>query len=483
MSPSIIDETRIALGGIKDFARSFAQPNLRLGVTGLARSGKTVFITALVHNLLHGGRLPLLSAYSGGRIARVYLEPQPDYELPRFDYESHIEALTAENRRWPESTRRLSELRLTIEYRGQGLFSRDGVPRVLSIDILDYPGEWLLDLPLMQLSFAQWSAATLKASRKAARAELAKPFHDYLSSIDADAKRDEMQAVKAAELFTGYLSRCRADNVALSTLPPGRFLMPGDLAGSPLLTFAPLDVAADAEPRRGSLFALMQKRYEAYVAHVVKPFFIDYFARLDRQIVLVDALAVLNAGRNAVADLRTALTDVLAVYRQGSSSWASQILGRRIDRILFAATKADQLHHSSHNRLEAIMQTMLKEASSRAQFHGAQVDVSALAAIRATREAVVKQRGEELPCIVGVPEKGESIGNSVFDGHVEAAVFPGDLPETPSQALSGNLEAQVRFVRFRPPVLKRADGLGLGPSFPHIRLDRSLEFLFGDRLA
>jgi predicted YcjX-like family ATPase len=82
-----------------------------------------------------------------------------------------------------------------------------------------------------------------------------------------------------------------------------------------------------------------------------------------------------------------------------------------------------------------------------------------------------------------VPEKGESIGTSVFDGHVEAAVFPGDLPETPSQALSGNLEAQVRFVRFRPPVLKPADGLGLGPSFPHIRLDRSLEFLFGDRLA
>jgi uncharacterized protein len=483
MSPSIIDETRIALGGIKDFARSFAQPNLRLGVTGLARSGKTVFITALVHNLLHGGRLPLLSAYSGGRIARAYLEPQPDYELPRFDYESHVETLTSENRRWPDSTRRLSELRLTIEYRGQGLFSRDGVPRVLSIDILDYPGEWLLDLPLMQLSYAEWSAATLKTSRRAPRALLAKAFHDYLATVDPQARRDEMQAVKAAELFTAYLSRCRADDVALSTLPPGRFLMPGDLAGSPLLTFAPLNLAADATARRGSLFALMEKRYEAYVAHVVKPFFRDYFARLDRQIVLVDALSALNAGRDAVIDLRTALTEVLAVYRQGSSSWVSQILGRRIDRILFAATKADQLHHSSHNRLEAIMQAMLKEASARAEFQGALVDVSALAAIRATREAVVKQKGEELPCIVGVPEMSERIGSSVFDGETEAAVFPGDLPENPLQALKGNLEEQVRFVRFRPPVLKADAGLGVGSSFPHIRLDRVLEFLFGDRLT
>ncbi|MEC6999181.1 YcjX family protein [Brucella abortus] len=29
-----------------------------MGVTGLSRAGKTVFISALVHNLVHGGRLP-----------------------------------------------------------------------------------------------------------------------------------------------------------------------------------------------------------------------------------------------------------------------------------------------------------------------------------------------------------------------------------------------------------------------------------------
>ena len=28
----------------------------------------------------------------------------------------------------------------------------------------------------------------------------------------------------------------------MSLLPPGRFLMPGNLAGSPALTFAPLDL-------------------------------------------------------------------------------------------------------------------------------------------------------------------------------------------------------------------------------------------------
>ena len=82
---------------------------------GSPRSGKTVFITALVHNLLHGGRLPVFEAMASGRIARARLEPQPDDAVPRFDYETHARALI-EARDWPESTRRISELRLVIEY-------------------------------------------------------------------------------------------------------------------------------------------------------------------------------------------------------------------------------------------------------------------------------------------------------------------------------------------------------------------------------
>ena len=48
---------------------------------------------------------------------------------------------------------------------------------------------------------------------------------------------------------------------------------------------------------------MMERRYEAYKDVVVRPFFRDHFARLDRQIVLVDALAALNAGPDAVQDL------------------------------------------------------------------------------------------------------------------------------------------------------------------------------------
>ena len=80
----------------------------------------------------------------------------------------------------------------------------------------------------------------------------------------------------------------------------------------------------------------------------------------------------------------------------------------------------------------------------------------------------------------GTPLAGETIGGRRFDGLTETAVFPGDLPDDPAAALTAG--AAVRFVRFRPPKLER-DGRGLTLSLPHIRLDRALEFLLGDRLA
>ena len=466
----------MAAGGLADFATGLVSPSVRLGVTGLSRAGKTVFITALVHTLLKGGRVPAFEAMAQGRIIRCYLEPQPDDTLARFGYENHLAALSGKDRHWPESTSRISQLRITAEYEPRGLIARNFGSGKLHIDIVDYPGEWLLDLPLMQMSFAGWSAATVAASRVAPRLAMAEEWHRMLASLDPLAPADEQQAIAAAAVFTAYLARCRKDDVSLSTLPPGRFLMPGDFAGSPLLAFSPLGIPPSTELPRRSLGALMQRRYDSYVATIVRPFFFGHFARLDRQIVLVDTLTALNAGAGAVNDLQHALTQILTCFRQGSNSVVSSLFGRRIDRILFAATKADLLHHTSHGKLENILKLIVEEAMTRAEYAGAEIDVAALAAIRATREASVKQKGETLECIAGIPLAGETLGASNFDGETEAAIFPGDLPAEAHSALDGSLAGSLKFIRFRPPLMK--DG-----AFPHIRLDRAMEFLLGDRFA
>ena len=141
---NVRDAGRIAAGGLKDLATGLITPTLRLGVTGLSRSGKTVFITALVHALTKGSRLPVFEVYAQGRITRAYLEPQPDDDLPRFAYEGHLARLTAVDRSWPEGTRRISQLRLTLEYEPRGLIARNFGSGKLHIDIVDYPANGCL---------------------------------------------------------------------------------------------------------------------------------------------------------------------------------------------------------------------------------------------------------------------------------------------------------------------------------------------------
>lgn len=461
----------------------YLTPSLRLGVTGLARAGKTVFITALIRNLTQGGRLPFFAPYAEGRLISADLEPQPDDNIPRFDYEAHVAALAADPPEWPESTRRVSELRVALSFVPEHPVRRALGIRRLNLDIVDYPGEWLLDLAMLGQSFAAWSRDALARSRSAANGTAAADWLAFAGTLDAAQPEDEQTALEGARLFTAYLRAAR-DASKVATLGPGRFLMPGDLEGSPLLTFFPLDLADNAPPRRGSLAAMMARRYESYLAHVVRPFFREHFSRLDRQIVLVDVLGALNGGADSVLELERALAAVLSAFRPGPSSWLQSLFGqRRIDRLLFAATKADHIHHTSHDRLEAILALVTERAALRAGDAGAEARVMALAALRATREAQARDGKAMLPCIVGVPLPGETIGGERFDGRREAAIFPGDLPEDAAAALSGTVPFTATFPRFRPPRLLPVQPSGEIPAPPHIRLDRALDFLIGDWLA
>ena len=157
--------------------------------------------------------------------------------------------------------------------------------RTLTIDIVIIRAR-PLDLPLLRKSYPQWSAESLELSDHAPRAQIAAAWHAYLATLDPAGAEDEQAALKAAALFTQYLKACRDERYAMSLLPPGRFLMPGDLAGSPALTFSPLRWSDGETPPAGSLWAMMRRRFEAYKEVVVRPFFQDHFARLDRQVVL-----------------------------------------------------------------------------------------------------------------------------------------------------------------------------------------------------
>jgi predicted YcjX-like family ATPase len=457
--------------GLQDQASEFMEPSLRLGVTGLSRAGKTVFIASLVANLLDRGRMTGLAAAAEGRISAATLRPHPDRSVPRFEWEAHMDALRGDAPHWPEGTRHVSRLRLSFRLRPAGWFSGLSGPRTVHLDIVDYPGEWLLDLPLMHQRFPDWSARALADAGAAIRARHAAPWRAAMEGVDPAARYDEAVASRLSLAFAGYLRDAKA--AGLSGLAPGRFLMPGEMEGSPALAFAPLP---PGKAPRGSLAAEFDKRFETYKSTVVRPFFRDHFARLDRQVVLVDVLGALDAGPAELEDLRAALGRIMEAFRPGEASWLGRLLGlRRIDRILFAATKADHIHHSQHDRLTAMLAELLRGTSDRAAFSGAKTTAMAIASLRATTEVDTTRNGAKL---------GLVRGRLLPDGR-EAAVHPGDLPANPADALalarSGATEWPDGGFRAPPFAAPRLTARpGEGP--PHIRLDKAAQFLLGDFL-
>ena len=131
-----------------------------------------------------------------------------------------------------------------------------GSPATITIRIVDYPGEWLLDLPLMGQSYAEWSRATLRLYRRGVRAEAASDFLAFIAQHRHDEAASDETAKQAHDLYRAFLFKAR-DTHGLSHLQPGRFLCPGNLADAPFLWFAPLDVPDNAVFTPNTLGALM----------------------------------------------------------------------------------------------------------------------------------------------------------------------------------------------------------------------------------
>jgi len=445
-----------------------SEVTVRLGVTGLSRAGKTVFITSLVANLLDRGRMGQLLGAANGAVQAAYLQPQPDDTTPRFEFEDHLAALTSDAPHWPQSTRMVSQLRLSLKVQPRGIIGSFSQPRTLHLDIVDYPGEWLLDLGLLDKSYAQWSAGVLGSI---SNRDCAKEFLGL--EIDPAAKYVEEIAQKTAAVFTEYLHKAR--EAGFSDCTPGRFILPGELAGSPALTFAPLTAVEAAG--RGTLWYEMQRRYEAYKKKVVQPFFKNHFAKIDRQVVLMDVMGAIHNGPQAVEDMRVGMTDILSAFNSGKVGFLASLFGvHRVERILFAATKADHLHHSQHKRLTGVVCAMLREAKNKAEFSGALTAAMSIAAMRTTVEQTLDHGGKSLDCVRG----------TLLESGKQAAFYAGELPDDPAKLLGPAKDGAAKWpkddfqiMRFAPvPITLK---YGEGP--PHIRLDRAAEFLIGDYLA
>ncbi len=439
-----------------------------LGVTGLSGSGKSSFITSLVYQLINfqHATLPSFSPITQGRFMGCSLKNITTGEA-LFDYDSAIDALASAEPRWPVSTVDYSHLLLEIRYRPRStLFTRPGKQyRTLYLEIRDYPGEWLVDLPLVTQSFYNWSRECHQLFNQQPRKDLLGNLLPLIESINPVSTLEPDKLLRVHAEYVKFLKLCKQQG--LSLLQPGRFLLPSE--GEIIEPFFPVIMAMNYDEKTlnkakpGSWYAVMKKAYEDYVEKQVKPFHQHFFSDIDRQIILIDVLKTLNAGKASMEDLMVTMSRLLGIFEYGQNNIIQRLFSPKIDRVVIAASKIDQVLPAQHENVRALTAAIVREIYRKTSYEQVDVFTEALASVRCTEPV---QR-EQTDYLIGVLDDGKA-------GLMRHPEIPAALPSD-EQWNSFN---DWKLRRLRPPL---NPGLGQGDALPHVRMDTVIRELLGDK--
>ncbi|MDW1873012.1 YcjX family protein, partial [Vibrio sp. Vb0598] len=297
---------------------------------------------------------------------------------------------------------------------------------------------------------------------KGKRKELAQAWLTELKQIELNADADEKQLEKVAHAYTDYLHACK--DAGLHWVQPGRFVLPGELAGAPVLQFFPCRFEPESKAPKGSNLAMLEARFHEYQQKVVKAFYKHHFATFDRQIVLVDCLQPLNAGDEAFYDMRQALEQIMHSFRYGRSSFLRRLFSPKIDKELLAATKAVHVTPDQHPHLASLLQQMVHPAWQTAAYENIEMSCMSIASIQATTSGFITSGDKTISALQGTTLNGEAM-----------TMFPGEVPKKlPNAAYWQN--SGFDFTSFRPMPSASDEPM------KHIRLDKALDYLLGDKL-
>jgi hypothetical protein len=401
--------------------------------------------------------------------------------VPRFDVAGHLAALAADPPRWPERTDTVSRLALNLDVPRGGLGSALP-PRRIRLEMLDYPGEWLLDLTMLGQDYAAWSRSALIRSR--AESEIARPFLDFIAALPTKPGADEALAAAGHALYRTTLLRLR-DELGSVFLQPGRFLMPAPGGEPPWMAFFPLP---DEAAQSSGLRALLAARYDAYRRSVGDMLVEPLFGDIDRLVVLADLLSALHRGFNAYYDIQTSLAAAATAVRRLNVLFDPALFlrafavpetllgllpvvphlpawlgGGGLRRVAFAATKADHIAERQRGNLRALMKALIDEDAAGT----ATTRAFAIAAVRCTEDFVWTLDGRPVSAVRGRVLGEERMTRS----------YPGEVPDQPPDAafFAHRFLALPDFEPRRLP----ADGRA---GVSHIGLDSLLAFLLEDVL-
>jgi predicted YcjX-like family ATPase len=162
--------------------------------------------------------------------------------------------------------------------------------------------------------------------------------------------------------------------------------------------------------------------------------------------------------------MKQAIEQLLASFKYGRTGVIGRLFSPKIDKVLFAATKADHITPDQHNNLVSLLNQLVHPAWQHVAYQDIDMSCTSLASIRTTKAGLVEQNGQSFHAIKGITENEEKL-----------TLYPGEVPSSipNSQFWQHN---QFHFKTFRPMSHQQDEPL------PHIRIDRVLEYLIGDKL-
>ena len=244
----------------------------------------------------------------------------------------------------------------------------------------------------------------------------------------------------------------------------------------------------------GSLGKLLEARFETYKREIRSGFFDTYFKDFDRQIMLVDVLGCLYAGKTAFEDTAAAIHDLTVALRDGWGTWSrgrprggdsdlpwplslpvtaamsvvSALFGTRpVDRVAIAATKADHVPELDRQALKLLLAHLAKSAAGAIEADRASVSYHVVSSIRSTEDVTLQIDGRAVRAVQGVLGSGGR-ARPFSPGQIPAAEIPDYFWDA----------AYFELPDFRPPRIDPSGNEGIR----HLGLDEVLDAVIGDRL-
>lgn len=441
---------------------------LRIAITGLSRGGKTALITSLVNHILSFGdrsladSLPRFKAALNNTLLSGEILAPNDLEIPQFPYHAAIDALSANPPKWPEPTDGISKITLKIKYKSKSLLL--GNIKTLYLDIWDYPGEWLMDLMLLDLEYEDFSRFYSKRLELIGKVIDPGPWLNEGRKLDFLSNNIDDHTLKATvTLFKEWLKKVKEYGFAMTL--PGRFILPGALEGTPILEFLPYvwgDIG-NITNKNSQLLKVLKLRYDGYREKIVKRFYKDCFSKIDRQIVLVDCLKALKGGKESFFDINECFDVLMKHFNYGQNNLVTRLFAPRIEKAIFVASKADFVTNDEHGNLLSLLNSMIKQSAIRIRAQGSIHESMVLSAVKATK-CVDYHKENELYEVLVTPYEDD------------APFYPGSVPPTWSKESMDFFKEHFKSIELRPPRLE------FGNNIAQMNLDLLLNFLLGDKL-